>query len=146
MRNQKTSICFLLVVLLLDTFGNGMIQAQTSNESTASSNLTAADRTDLQRQLATLESTVKGLAARSDPKIKSHLPDVQLYSQAVALALDLNEFYSAADTAKAKELLQEGRTRADQLLKGESPWTTATRSRGAAATFHASTAPYNRMA
>ena len=73
MRNQKTSICFLLVVLLLDTFGNGMIQAQTSNDSTASSNLTAADRTDLQRQLATLESTIKELAARSDPKIKSLL-------------------------------------------------------------------------
>ncbi len=88
--------------------------------------VSAADRAELERDVSSLESAIKEIAAGKDAKAKSLLPDVQIYSQAVRGALDHNEFFATGDIAKAKELLKDGRTRADQLAKGEAPWTKAT--------------------
>jgi pimeloyl-ACP methyl ester carboxylesterase len=85
-----------------------------------------ADRAELERDLSSLDASVKDLAGSKDEHVQSLLPDVQIFQQAVRTALTYNEFFDAADIAKAKELLQAGRTRADQLLKGESPWVRAT--------------------
>ena len=127
-----TVICLCLAVVFLGTCEAVSTIAQTSGENKVASSLptpggklSAADRTDLQRDLANLDSKIKQLAAKNDPKTNSLLPDVQIFSHAVAAALHLNEFYSAAAAVKAKELLKEGNSRADRLLMGESPWTTA---------------------
>lgn len=84
-----------------------------------------ADRAALMRDLAILSDEIKGLSASKDAKVKSLLPDVQVYERAVRSALDYNEFFDAKEIEKAKELLAEGRTRAEQLKNGESPWTRA---------------------
>jgi dienelactone hydrolase len=86
----------------------------------------AADRAELERGLSSLDASLKELTANKDEHIQSLLPDVQIFQRAVGSALQNNEFFEPADIAKAKELLQAGRTRAEQLLKGESPWTKAT--------------------
>lgn len=86
----------------------------------------AADRAELERDLTAFDDSIKRLTASKDGHIQSLLPDVQIFQQAVRTALKYNEFFAGADITKAKELLQAGRARADQLLKGESPWTTAT--------------------
>jgi hypothetical protein len=88
--------------------------------------VSATDRAELQRNLASLDSAIKELSTAKDAHINSLLPDVQIYQRAVSTALKDNEFFAAAEITRAKELLAEGRTRAEQLAKGESPWTKAT--------------------
>jgi hypothetical protein len=83
----------------------------------------AADRAELQKDLATLETAIKELANEKDEKVKSLLPDVQIYARAVRTALDDNEFFAANEIGKARELLKEGLARAGSLKNGEYPWT-----------------------
>jgi dienelactone hydrolase len=87
--------------------------------------LSAADRAELERGLAALGASLAQLAASRDTRVQALLPDVRIYERAVSTALKNNEFFDAADVAKAKELVQEGQARADQLSRGESPWTRA---------------------
>ena len=85
-----------------------------------------ADRADLERGLASLESAISELRKSPSDKIATQLPDVQIYAQAVRTALDHREFFAAADVAHAKELLDEGHKRTEQMKQGEMPWTKAT--------------------
>src|SRR5262245_9805605 len=87
--------------------------------------LSAADRGELERALAALGASLTQLAANRDPHVQALLPDVRIYERAVGSALKNNEFFDVSDVAKAKQLIQEGQSRADQLLRGESPWTRA---------------------
>jgi dienelactone hydrolase len=89
-------------------------------------NISPDDRADLERGLSALDRSLKELAANPDSHVQALLPDVQIFQRAVKSALDNNEFFDAADVGKAKTLLQTGLARADQLQKGESPWTKAT--------------------
>lgn len=82
----------------------------------------AASTTELD-QLATAIDT---LAKKMDPKTQRLLPDVRIYYKAVHDALKYQEFFVDKELDVAAELLKEGRERAAQLAKGESPWTTAT--------------------
>src|ERR1700733_11515334 len=86
----------------------------------------AADRAELERGLAALDASLKELSASNVEHIQSLLSDVQVFQRAVSSAVLNNEFFDSADIAKAKELLQVGRMRAEQLLKGDSPWTKTT--------------------
>lgn len=88
--------------------------------------VSAADRAELEHGLSALETSIKRLEDTKDLHIQSLLPDVQIYDRGVSTAITNHEFFDASDIAKAKELLKEGQTRADQLLAGESPWTRAT--------------------
>jgi pimeloyl-ACP methyl ester carboxylesterase len=54
------------------------------------------------------------------------LPDVQVFRDAVQMVLENNEFFTQADIGKARELLAEGQKRAEDLMQGRAPWTTAT--------------------
>jgi hypothetical protein len=54
------------------------------------------------------------------------LPDVLVFRDAVQTALDNQEFFRPEDIGKARELLREGQQRADDLMQGRAPWTTAT--------------------
>ncbi|HZZ28156.1 MAG TPA: prolyl oligopeptidase family serine peptidase [Pirellulales bacterium] len=85
-----------------------------------------AERADLERGLLNLQAALMDLAASKDHHVQSLFPDVQIYERAVASALANHEFFDASDLGKAKELLQAGLARAEQLQKGESPWTRAT--------------------
>ena len=87
----------------------------------------AADRTELERGLAVARKCNQRFVDSSkDARVKSLLPDVQIFQRAVSTALKDNEFFAPAEIARAKDLLAEGRARAEQLAKGEAPWTKAT--------------------
>jgi dienelactone hydrolase len=80
----------------------------------------ANDRTDLEAGLKRLSASLE--------KLQGHdlLPDVQIFYDAVRYALTYNEFFRPEEIGRGKELLRQGQERADQLLRGQSPWTTAT--------------------
>jgi dienelactone hydrolase len=78
------------------------------------------DRRDLETGLARLSASIDALGRHS------LLPDILIFREAVRYALTYNEFFDAPDIPKAKALLAEGQARANQLLRGEAPWTRAT--------------------
>ena len=54
------------------------------------------------------------------------VPDVQIFYDAVRFALENGEFFRPEEIARAKELLRQGQSCADDLTQGRAPWTTAT--------------------
>ncbi len=87
--------------------------------------VSTGDRAELERGLAALDTSLKELEASKDHHVQLLLPDVQVFQRAVSTALANNEFFDPGDIGKAKELLQTGLTRAQQLRGGEAPWTRA---------------------
>lgn len=79
-----------------------------------------ADQKTLKASLSRLDERIEAL--RADPRIA----DVQIFQKAVRYAVEGNEFFTPEDIFKAKELLRLGLERADQLSRGEAPWTRAT--------------------
>jgi len=77
------------------------------------------DRKDLEGGLKRLSESIDSLGKHA------LLPDVLIFREAVRYALSYNEFFDPPDIPKAKALLVEGQKRADQLLRGEAPWTKA---------------------
>jgi dienelactone hydrolase len=86
----------------------------------------AQDQTALEEGLAELKGLIDRLGQRGDKRTAELLPDIQIFWKAVHDALTYREFFVAADVAKAKDLLKEGRTRAEQWLQGSAPWTSQT--------------------
>jgi len=82
------------------------------------------DRQALEAGLAAIDSAVTRLRGKKDPKVEALLPDVLVYAKAVQSALTHGEFFKKDEIAKARHQLEVGKTRADQLLAGTSPWTT----------------------
>jgi hypothetical protein len=82
--------------------------------------VSAADQKALHTGLSRLQTKLDAL--KGNPR----LPDVQVFAKAVSYALDGNEFFSPDDVFKAKELLRIANARADQLARGDAPWTRAT--------------------
>jgi hypothetical protein len=79
---------------------------------------------DVRERLETrLAATKKRMQAHKD---HTDLPDVEIFTKAVELALIHREFYVPKDFAKADWALDEANKRLDSLDKGESPWTRAT--------------------
>lgn len=65
--------------------------------------------------------------AKYEPLKKHELAaDIEVFLKAVRYALDLREFYTEKDFAKADAVLQEANNRITQLTAGKHPWTTAT--------------------
>jgi len=52
--------------------------------------------------------------------------DVRVFRDAVRFALDYDEFFQPQEVARAKEMLQAGIARAEELMSGRAPWNTAT--------------------
>lgn len=78
-------------------------------------------------QKGELEEGLKRLSASIDQLQGSKLlPDVLVFRDAVRTALENKEFFRQEDIGKARDLLREGQHRADALLEGRAPWTTAT--------------------
>jgi poly(3-hydroxybutyrate) depolymerase len=97
-----------------------------------------ADQKSLHASLGRLQTKFDAL--KGNPR----LPDVEVFAKAVSYALDGNEFFSAEDVFKAKELLRIANERADQLARGDAPWTRATGlvARGYVSKIDGSVQPY----
>jgi pimeloyl-ACP methyl ester carboxylesterase len=80
----------------------------------------AADRTELQAEVAKLGESIHKLGSNK------LVPDLAIFHNAVRYALEYNEFFKPDEIAKAKALLKLGQERADLLAAGQTPWTTAT--------------------
>ncbi len=79
-----------------------------------------AERKVLEHGLSTLAQEIRRL--RKNPAAVPHLPDVEIYYQAVRIALDHGEFFAPADIEQAKKLLVVGGARARELGMGKTPW------------------------
>ncbi len=88
--------------------------------------VSAADREALESALSDLGAAIDRLAGRKDAKVDALLPDVRIDFKAVRDALTYDEFFSVGEIAIAKNLLKQGRTRADQLERGEADWPSQT--------------------
>jgi dienelactone hydrolase len=84
-----------------------------------------ADRQSLEEGLGELKGKLDRLRDSQDPKVAALVPDVEIFDKAVRDALEFREFFAPADVDKAKGLLREGLSRADQLLGGSAPWAQA---------------------
>ncbi len=81
-----------------------------------------ADTAQLKTELTALQASIDKLAKQTDAKTQSLLPDVQIFAKAVRDAIAYEEFLSNDDIPRAKQLLKQGRERAEQLLAGNAPW------------------------
>ncbi|HEY2882826.1 MAG TPA: prolyl oligopeptidase family serine peptidase [Pirellulales bacterium] len=134
MPNNRQLCHFTAIFLFLLAIGSAPALAQTKSGSKGNAksvppsgiDIPAADRAELERGLSALDASIAQLATSKDARTVALLPDVQIFQRAVSTALKNNEVFAIGDVPKAKELLKEGQTRADQLLRGEAPWTRAT--------------------
>ena len=79
-----------------------------------------ADQRQLRAALNRLSTRLQAL--KGNPR----LPDVLIFDKAVRYALDGNEFFTAEEVFRAKELLGIAEERAADLERGNAPWTRAT--------------------
>jgi hypothetical protein len=79
-----------------------------------------ADRRALEQGLSALGQELRRL--RADAQAAAHLPDVEIFYQAVRIALDHDEFFDAKEIEKAKKLLAAGAARARELAAKRTPW------------------------
>ena len=86
----------------------------------------AAQRQQLEQGLAKLKTSLDQLKKNKDARIKALIPDVEIYHRAVRCALEYQEFFHEREIGTGHKLLKQGQERADQLLKGEAPWTRQT--------------------
>ena len=75
---------------------------------------------ELSQGLAELTALIQPL--RNNAKAAPYLPDVLIYHKAVHDALKYQEFFDAKELPVAKELLTEGKERAEALANGQAPW------------------------
>jgi hypothetical protein len=85
-----------------------------------------ADRRSLEEGLTSLAQEIRKL--RADPQAALHLPDVEIFYQAVRVALDHDEFFAKEEFAKARKLLIIGAARARALALKKTPWLTSAES------------------
>jgi pimeloyl-ACP methyl ester carboxylesterase len=79
-----------------------------------------ADQRQLKSGLTRLATRIEAL--KSNP----HIADVRIFEKAVRYALEGNEFFTAEDIFRGKELLRMGAERIAALEQGDAPWTRAT--------------------
>ena len=77
----------------------------------------------LEKSLTALSEQITELRAKDTFQIRRFISDVVIFHRAVDNALRYNEFFQEEDLLKADQLLKEGKTRAQQLLAGRTPWT-----------------------
>ena len=82
-----------------------------------------ADRRALEDGLTALAQEIRKL--RADPAAAVHLPDVEIFYQAVRVALDHDEFFAKGEPTKARKLLLIGAARARALALKRTPWLTS---------------------
>jgi dienelactone hydrolase len=88
----------------------------------------SADRAELEAGLAEFKREIETHRAelKGKPALFELLPDVQIYYEAVRIALAYDEFFDAKEIPIAKTLIRQGRERARLLSEGRAPWATQT--------------------
>lgn len=76
-------------------------------------------REGIVQALAPLQQAVEQLRKDKNPIAQKYLPDVEIFSRAVEIALNENGFFEPADFDRAKELIAEGLRRSEVLLKND---------------------------
>lgn len=87
--------------------------------------VSAPQKQALEAGLQKLRTAIDGLP-KDSPQIQALVPDVEIFYKAAHDALRYQEFYQPKEIEDAIGLLQTGLQRAEQLMAGQSPWTTAT--------------------
>ncbi len=82
------------------------------------------DRAELTKAVASLGMQIEAL--RTNREAEKWLPDVIIFHKAVDWALRYDEFMDPKQAKTAKDLLAEGKKRADELAAGTHSWTSAT--------------------
>ena len=82
------------------------------------------DRKDLEAGLKRLGESIEKLRGIFWAIDFNCSPDVQIFHEAVRVALQYNEFFKPEEIYRAKDLLRQGQGRADALSLGQAPWTT----------------------
>jgi pimeloyl-ACP methyl ester carboxylesterase len=83
------------------------------------------DRKELESGLKRLGDSIEKLRGSLGSRI-ALLADVQIFHEAVRVALHYNEFFKPEEIYRAKDLLRQGQSRADALVLGQAPWTNET--------------------
>ena len=88
----------------------------------------ATDRAGLEAGIAELGREIESLreTLKAKPALLELLPDIQIYHQAVRVALENREFFKPEEVAIAKAHLKQGMDRARHLRDGQATWTTQT--------------------
>ena len=79
----------------------------------------------LEKDLNALGEEISELTKHSSARVRSLLPDVQIFWQAVHNALADGEFFNPREFDWAADELREGRARAAALKENKAPWTEA---------------------
>jgi hypothetical protein len=81
-------------------------------------------RTKLQAGVDTLAKEIAGLKTQwaKNPRNLGHIPDVQVFHDAIQFALKYNEFYEVKEFEAAEKQLLEAMERAKALKRGVTPW------------------------
>jgi hypothetical protein len=79
----------------------------------------------LEKELGTLGEEIDKLSKHSSARVRSLLPDIQIFWQAVHNALADGEFFNPREFDWAADQLREGRARAAALKENKAPWTEA---------------------
>lgn len=85
-----------------------------------------ADRDALNEGLKQLSEKVQQLRGSKNPTVQKYLPDVEIFSRAIELALNEDGFFDPKEGKRALDVLKEGVQRAENLANGQTPWTRQT--------------------
>jgi hypothetical protein len=88
--------------------------------------LTAKQQQFLQKNLHKLNQLIKNIEATNTPRLIALLPDVEIFAKAIRFGLEHREILFEREITWADDILIEGISRAQFLLKGQSPWTRST--------------------
>ncbi len=80
-------------------------------------------RSSLQKELGSLNEQIGELRKSKSAIVQRYLPDVEVFSRAVDLALNEDGFFEPKDAERATLVLQEGLKRAVELKSEKTPWT-----------------------
>ncbi len=125
-----TTLPFLLFLLFLLSTSTMLADGPADNQAASVRSvpppgiaIDADVRLSLEKELKSLKDQIEDLRKSKNPTIERYLPDVEVFSRAVELALNEDGFFEPKDKDRAKLVLQEGAKRASELKMEATPWT-----------------------
>jgi hypothetical protein len=76
-------------------------------------------RKELEAHVSLLDQAIADLAKEDSPRIRSLLPDIQIFAKAANWALKYNEIFHKDDIARIEKCIETGLKRASQLARGK---------------------------
>jgi len=88
--------------------------------------LSETDKQELLAGQKKLYAQIETLKKSKDARIRSLIPDVEIFARAIRDGVAHRELFTKRDLTTAKNVLTEGLKRAEALLQGNAPWTKQT--------------------